>query len=232
MSSKIDCDVLIVGSGPSGAVFAKRAHDAGLSVVCLEQGDWVDYGKAVSDKPEFELTASRDWNYVSSRRNNPGDFPIDVDQSDIIPLYWNGVGGSSISWAANWMRNLPSDFRVRTLDGVADDWPISYDDLMPHYASTEREFAVSGVGGDPMYPGQDALLPPVDLAAHLAPATPAAPDLRVVAASVVGHLLLLALVAAYAGLDRVMELYQIAIANRMRFYSYGDAMFLTREALR
>ena len=163
MSSKIDCDVLIVGSGPSGAVFAKRADDAGLSVVCLEQGDWVDYGKAVSDKPEFELTASRDWNYVSSRRNNPGDFPIDVDQSDIIPLYWNGVGGSSISWAANWMRNLPSDFRVRTLDGVADDWPISYDDLMPHYASTEREFAVSGVGGDPMYPGQDALLPPVDL---------------------------------------------------------------------
>lgn len=144
MSSKIDCDVLIVGSGPSGAVFAKRAHEAGLSVVCLEQGDWVDYGKAVSDRPEFELTASRDWNYVPSRRDNPGDFPIDIDQSDIIPLYWNGVGGSSISWAANWMRNLPSDFKVRSLDGVGDDWPISYEDLLPHYASTEREFSVSG----------------------------------------------------------------------------------------
>lgn len=163
MAPKIDCDVLIVGSGPSGSVFAKRAHEAGLSVVCLEQGDWVDYGKAVSDKPEFELTASRDWNYVPTRRHVPGDFPIDVDGSDIIPLYWNGVGGSSISWAANWMRNLPSDFRTRSLDGVGDDWPISYQDLLPHYVSTEREFAVSGVGGDPMYPGQDELLPPVDL---------------------------------------------------------------------
>ncbi|MDQ0467061.1 GMC family oxidoreductase [Labrys wisconsinensis] len=163
MTDAIACDVLIVGSGPAGAVFAQRAVEAGLSVVCLEQGEWVDYDKARSDKPEFELTAPRDWQYVPTKRSNPGDFPIAVEDSDIVPLYWNGVGGSSISWAANWMRNLPSDFRVRTLDGVADDWPISYADLMPHYARTEREFGVSGVAGDPMYPGQDELMPPVDL---------------------------------------------------------------------
>jgi choline dehydrogenase-like flavoprotein len=159
----IDCDVLIVGSGPSGAVFARRAADAGLSVVCLEQGEWVDYARAISDRPGFELTAARDWQYVPTKRDISGDFPISAEDSDIVPLYWNGVGGSSISWAANWMRNAPSDFRVRTLDGVADDWPIRYADLMPHYAATEREFAVSGVGGDPRYPGQDSLLPPVDL---------------------------------------------------------------------
>jgi choline dehydrogenase-like flavoprotein len=159
----LEADVLVVGSGPAGSVFAKRAAESGLSVVCLEQGDWVDYEKAKSDRPEFELTASRDWAYVPTKRNNPGDYPISVEDSDIVPLYWNGVGGSSISWAANWMRNLPSDFRVRTLDGVADDWPISYEDLRPHYDRAEREFAVSGVAGDPMYPGQDELLPPVDL---------------------------------------------------------------------
>jgi choline dehydrogenase-like flavoprotein len=164
-SSSLEADVLIVGSGPAGSVFAKRAAESGLSVICLEQGDWVDYSKAKSDRPEFELTASRDWAYVPTKRNNPGDYPISVEDSDIVPLYWNGVGGSSISWAANWMRNLPSDFHVRTLDGVADDWPISYEDLRPHYDRTEREFAVSGVAGDPMYPGQDELLPPVDLTA-------------------------------------------------------------------
>jgi choline dehydrogenase-like flavoprotein len=162
-NASLQADVLVIGSGPAGAVFAKRAAEGGLSVICLEQGDWVDYGKAKSDRPEFELAAPRDWAYVPTGRNNPGDYPIDVADSDIIPLYWNGVGGSSISWAANWMRNLPSDFRVRTLDGVADDWPIAYEDLLPHYARTEKEFAVSGVAGDPMYPGQDELLPPVDL---------------------------------------------------------------------
>lgn len=43
---------------------------------------------------------------------------------------------------------------------------------------------------------------------------------------------LLALVSAFAGLDFVRELYAAAIEKHMRFYSYGDAMFLTREELR
>ncbi len=38
---------------------------------------------------------------------------------------------------------------------------------------------------------------------------------------------LLALVAAMTGLDRLMELYRVAIDQRYRFYSYGDAMLLT-----
>ncbi|MFM0500751.1 GMC family oxidoreductase [Paraburkholderia caffeinilytica] len=164
LTANLSADVLVIGSGPSGAVFAKRAHEAGLSVVCLEQGEWVDYNLANADRPEFELTASRDWNYVPTVRRNVGDYPMSVADSEIVPLFWNGVGGSSISWAANWMRNLPSDFRVRTLDGVADDWPISYQDLLPHYERVEQEFYVSGVGGDPMYPGPfEPPLPPADL---------------------------------------------------------------------
>jgi choline dehydrogenase-like flavoprotein len=38
----------------------------------------------------------------------------------------------------------PSDFRVRTLDGVAADWPISYEDLEPYYEQMEREYPVTG----------------------------------------------------------------------------------------
>ncbi len=37
---------------------------------------------------------------------------------------------------------------------------------------------------------------------------------------------LLALVMAFAGVDEVRELYRIAIAERYRFYSFGDAMLL------
>ena len=32
-------DVLVIGAGPSGAVVTHTAAAAGLSVVCLEQGD-------------------------------------------------------------------------------------------------------------------------------------------------------------------------------------------------
>jgi S-adenosylmethionine:tRNA ribosyltransferase-isomerase len=37
---------------------------------------------------------------------------------------------------------------------------------------------------------------------------------------------LLALVMAFAGVDQVRDLYQLAIADRYRFYSFGDAMLI------
>jgi choline dehydrogenase-like flavoprotein len=62
-------------------------------------------------------------------------------------------------------RTSPLDpFAVRTLDGVADDWPIGYDDLQPFYEATDRDFGVSGLGGNPMYPpGADPALPPLPI---------------------------------------------------------------------
>lgn len=41
---------------------------------------------------------------------------------------------------------------------------------------------------------------------------------------------LLALVAAFAGYERVMSAYAHAVAAEYRFYSYGDAMWLTRSS--
>ncbi|MDI3287882.1 tRNA preQ1(34) S-adenosylmethionine ribosyltransferase-isomerase QueA [Polyangium sp. 15x6] len=40
---------------------------------------------------------------------------------------------------------------------------------------------------------------------------------------------LLALVSAFAGLPRILESYRVAIEERYRFYSYGDAMLLRRR---
>jgi S-adenosylmethionine:tRNA ribosyltransferase-isomerase len=42
---------------------------------------------------------------------------------------------------------------------------------------------------------------------------------------------LMMLVSAFAGHAHVMALYRHAIAQRYRFFSYGDAMLLTRAAL-
>ncbi|MDP3761351.1 MAG: tRNA preQ1(34) S-adenosylmethionine ribosyltransferase-isomerase QueA [Ramlibacter sp.] len=41
---------------------------------------------------------------------------------------------------------------------------------------------------------------------------------------------LLMLVSAFAGYDRIMDLYRHAIAQRYRFFSYGDAMLLAKAA--
>ena len=43
---------------------------------------------------------------------------------------------------------------------------------------------------------------------------------------------LMMLVSAFAGIETIRHAYQAAIDNRYRFFSYGDAMFLTGQAAR
>ena len=159
-----DPDVLIVGAGPSGAVAAKRLAEEGFRVTVLEQGTWPDYSKARPEAADFDITATRDWPWDPNARNSPADYPIDDSESDITALMWNGVGGGTIVFAAQWQRNMPSDFRVRSLDGVADDWPLTYEDLEPYYVRVERDFGISGVANDTAFPpGEGPPLPAVPL---------------------------------------------------------------------
>ncbi len=69
---------------------------------------------------------------------------------------FNGVGGGTIMYTAHFPRMHPSDFRVKSLDGVADDWPVDYATLEPFFAENDRMMGVSGLAGDPAYPPQAA----------------------------------------------------------------------------
>jgi choline dehydrogenase-like flavoprotein len=156
-------DVVIVGSGPSGAVAAKHFAENGLSVICLEQGEYPDYTLIDSEGLDFEFTKDRYYKWNPNKRQAPSDYPVNDTESEVSPLMWNGVGGSSMLYAAAWHRFKPSDFRVKTLDGIADDWPITYEDLAPYYDRVSHEFSVSGVAGDPAFPYHDIPLPPFGL---------------------------------------------------------------------
>jgi choline dehydrogenase-like flavoprotein len=157
-------DVLVIGAGASGGVVARRLAEAGISVVCLEQGTWHDRSEYRGAELDWELTARRQWSSSPNIRALPEDYPVDDAASDVSPLMFAGVGGSMLLFAGAWPRMLPSDFRVRTLDGVADDWPISYDELRPYYERSDRQIGVSGLGGDPAYPpGADPPLPPLPI---------------------------------------------------------------------
>lgn len=152
-------DVLIIGAGASGSVAANHLAEAGFKVICLEQGGWVNASEFPGDKPEWELLAQKQWHPNPNVRARAADYPCETTDSDVNPLMFAGVGGSTILYAAHWCRQAPSDFRVRTMDGVGDDWPFTYEDLQPYYERVERIIGVAGLGGDPSYP--DGAPPPL-----------------------------------------------------------------------
>ena len=124
-------------------------------MVVLERGDWPDRSTIRAGEPDFELWPGREWLWRPDDRQGVGDQPIDERDSDVSALMWNGVGGSMVLFAAQWHRNMPSDFRLRSREGIADDWPLTYEELVPYYRRIEREFGVSGLNGDPAFPGTD-----------------------------------------------------------------------------
>ena len=160
-------DVLIVGAGASGGVVAKRLAEAGYGVVCLEQGDWHDKGDYPGIHLDWELAARKQWATSPNIRGLSQDYPIVEEDSPVSPLMYNAVGGSMLIFAGAWPRMLPSDFRVRSLDGIADDWPLTYDELLPYFRQTDRDFGVSGLAGDPAYPPdvEEPPLPPLPIGA-------------------------------------------------------------------
>ncbi len=159
-----DADVLIVGAGPSGAVAAFELARKGFKVVCLEQGEWNLPDDFTGDKPQWELARLKRWHPSPNTRGNEADYPINAENSPLEPLMFNGVGGSSILYSGHWVRALPSDFRVKTLDGVAEDWPFTYDDLRPFYDEVTHHIGASGLEGDPSYPDAHTFpLPPLPI---------------------------------------------------------------------
>ncbi len=157
-------DVLIIGAGASGAASAWRLASAGLRVVCLEQGDWVAPESLSANGLDWENRRLTNFHPDPNVRQLPADYPINDSASAYSPLMFNAVGGSTLHWSAHFPRFHPSDFRVRSLDGVGDDWPLTYDELEPYYDLNDRMIGVSGINGDPAHPPRSPRqTPPVPL---------------------------------------------------------------------
>lgn len=156
-------DVLIIGAGASGAAVAYSLADTRMRILCLEQGDWMSSSKYPTTAKNYEAQSFGAFNIDPNVRGLETDYPINGEASPIDVVNFNGVGGSTILYAAHFPRLHPSDFKVQSLDGVADDWPVDYDELEPYFAENDRMMGVSGLSGDPMYPPKQPPLPPIPM---------------------------------------------------------------------
>ena len=155
--------VLVIGAGASGAAFSWSIADAGMSVLCLDQGPWMKQQDYPSNGLDYEARGMGDFSPSPNVRGLPADYPVNEQQSDISPLMFNAVGGGTILWAAHFPRLTPRDLRMKSEDGVGEDWPIDYQTLEPYFAINDRMMGVSGLSGDPAFPYHEPTLPPLPL---------------------------------------------------------------------
>ncbi len=157
-------DILNIGAGASGAAVAATLAQSGFRVVCLEQGRWQNPRNYATTSRDWEFQAMTKWAFDPNIRRRQDDYPVNSDDSSIAPLMFNAVGGSTIHWTGHTPRFHPSDFRVKTLDGVADDWPLTYEDLAPFYELNDRAMGCAGIAGDPANPPREPRqMPPLPL---------------------------------------------------------------------
>jgi len=165
MNNNERADVLVIGSGAAGAAVTKRLAELGAGVVCLEQGDWRRPSDYPSSGSNFEGQMQRSqFSFSPNVRKRPEDYPVTTggrNPPDVEMV--NGVGGTTVLWIAEFQRPHRSDFCTKTLDGVAQDWPIRYEDLEPYYDANDLEMGVAGVLGDPANPIHAPRLPPFPL---------------------------------------------------------------------
>jgi choline dehydrogenase-like flavoprotein len=147
-------DVCIVGSGAGGGMAAYVLANAGVKVLLLEAGPLYD--------PKKNVTQLK-WPYESPRRGassplrNFGDFDAayggwDLEgepytRKDGTKFDWfraRMLGGRTNHWGRISLRFGPKDFKHRSIDGLGDDWPISYDDVAPYYDKVDRLIGVFG----------------------------------------------------------------------------------------
>jgi choline dehydrogenase-like flavoprotein len=136
-------DLVIVGAGAGGGTLAQRLARRGWKVVVLEAGPFWD-----PDEDWVSDEAGSHKLYWTEERIIGGQDPVELGKNNS----GHGVGGSMIHYAGYCPRFHPSDFEVRTRDGVGEDWPISYRDLKRHYELLELELPVAGEDwpwGDP-----------------------------------------------------------------------------------
>jgi choline dehydrogenase-like flavoprotein len=147
-------DVAIVGSGAGGGMAAYTLTKAGARVVMLEAGP-----KWFASKDSKMMTPS----YATPHRGAAihgrpfgefdacdGGWEIDGEPYTRAPgtqfSWWRArmLGGRTNHWGRISLRFGPDDFRGKSIDGLGDDWPISYEDVKPYYDNVDRLIGLYG----------------------------------------------------------------------------------------
>jgi len=120
-------DVIVVGSGFGGSVMTYRLAEAGLKVCLLERGK--AYPPGSFPRSPWEMGR----NFWDPSEGLHGLFDV-WSFRGLGGIVASGLGGGSLLWSNVVLRKDRSTF----VQEEGEFWPVTYDDLEPHYERHER----------------------------------------------------------------------------------------------
>ncbi len=156
--AKDQVDVVIVGAGAAGSVYAAVLAESGKSVRVLEGGP---------PRRLDDLYSSQIW---ARRLKWATPHVAESGEHSVWPNFNSGAGfgGAAIHHYGVWPRLHEDDFKIHSRYGRARDWPIEYKDLQPYYDRVQEDVGISGDAEAEIWrpPGAAYPLPPVPVFPH------------------------------------------------------------------
>ena len=134
---RYESDVCIVGGGITSAMLAQKLAELrpGIAITVVEAGERLfDLEKRMDYRRRAIEYGENPWN---------GDFIEDQSAQGIISRTM-AVGGSALHWGGTCNRFSEEDLRLKSMYGLATDWPMEWKELEKFYCEAERRLGVSG----------------------------------------------------------------------------------------
>lgn len=159
---RYESDVCIIGSGISAALLAQKVSELAPSATITV----VEAGRSIFDAENRAKYRQRMLDYGENPW--PGDSIDDQDAAGIISRTM-AVGGSALHFGAVSSRFSEEDLRLKSMYGLAEDWPLEWSELETYYGEAERRI---GVAGEPSSYPEDRRseafpMPPMELTWNL-----------------------------------------------------------------
>jgi choline dehydrogenase-like flavoprotein len=124
-------DTIIVGTGFASSYFLlEYLKHASLNerILVLEKGDRPPYSWKVENQTNSDV---------------PFNSLIENETPEKSWIQNIGFGGGSC-WTGNTPRMHPTDFQMKTLYGIGEDWPFDYEVLEPYISEVEQHMGIAG----------------------------------------------------------------------------------------
>lgn len=159
-----ETDICIIGSGITAALMAQKLSTTKLNITVVEAGGpTTPFAQRAKTRARWLAYGETPWpdDHINDQNATGTAYGFSPSMT---------VGGLAMHWGGVTPRYSPEDFHVRSLYGVGDDWPVTYDEMDPFYQEAEEIMGISGEQGpaalDPR--GRPFPMPAIPLSYNLA----------------------------------------------------------------